>query len=137
MRLPIPTLMVMAATTSTVSVEATQANTTIISQRVRQTATSHMHQHADNTTARNAGVTDGTFDSMDFASRIRGATRRSHRNAALAQNHIDSVALSDISENLSSPKPAFYQGHDGHHSHHEVIPDRGYHSGPSIESGSS
>ena len=129
--------MVMAATTNTVSVEATQANTTTTFQRVRQTDIPHTHQRADNTTARNAAATDGTLDSMDFASRIRSATRGSHRNAALAQHYIDSVAMSDMSGNISSPKPAFYQGHDGHHSHHEVIPDRGYHSGPSIESGSS
>lgn len=144
-----PTLMprVMAAMRTTTITETLRANTKSTCHPVRRIVTSHTDQHTNNTTARGTGATDGTSDSMDFASRIRVAKHGAHRNAADIYNHTDSIAMSDISEKPSSPMPAFHQGHDGHHSqsalnsptqqHHEVMPDRSYRNGPSIESGSS
>lgn len=75
---------------------------------------------------------------MDFATRIRGAKHGPHHDATL---HDQNEAAA-----MSEPMPAFHPGHDGHHSqsalgslagqYHEMS-DRSYHSGPSIESGSS
>ncbi|KAF9699080.1 hypothetical protein EKO04_002888 [Ascochyta lentis] len=98
------------------------------------------HYEEPVTTTRGVGATDGTADSMDFASRIRGAKHGPKHNAALTHNQTDSVAM-------SGPMPAFHQGHDGHRSqsalnsssrqHHEAMSERSYYSGPSVESGSS
>ncbi|UPX13892.1 Aquaporin-1 [Ascochyta rabiei] len=92
------------------------------------------------TTTRGAGATDGTTDSMDFASQIRGAKHGPKHNAAFTHNQTDSVAMAE-------PMPAFHQGHDGHRSqsalnspirqHHEAVSECSYHSGPSAETGSS
>ncbi|KAF2632527.1 aquaporin [Macroventuria anomochaeta] len=79
-------------------------------------------------TTRGHGATDGTSDGMDFASHIRTAKHGPHHNAALTHTQTDSAAMSE-------PMPAFHPGHDGHHS--QIMSDRSYRSGPSVESGSS
>ena len=130
-------LMVMVAATNTTST-ALQVTLRNAFQRVRRTATSHVDQRTNNMLARGIGATDGASDYMDFASRIRGAKHGPHRIVA-THSQTDSTAISD-------PMPAFHPGYDGHRSqsalgssargHHEMS-DRSYHSGPSIESGSS
>lgn len=129
--------MVMAAATNTTST-ALQVTLGNAFQRVRRTATSHIDQRTNNMLARGTGATDGASDSMDFATRIRGAKHGPHHIVA-THNQTDSAAISD-------PMPAFHPGHDGHRSqsalessargHHEMS-DRSYRSGPSVESGSS
>lgn len=74
------------------------------------------------------GTTDGTFDEVDFASRIRTAKHGPHHNVALTKGQTNSTCVSE-------PMPVFNTGHDGHHS--RVTSDRSYRSGPSVESGSS
>lgn len=99
----------------------------ITSTQVRPIANSHKGQHTDSV-ARGHGATDGTSDEMDFASRIRTAKHGPHHNVALHHNQTEPTAVSE-------PMPAFSQGHDGHQS--QVMSDRSYRSGPSVESGSS
>lgn len=127
-------MVAMRSITSTVL----QASTKNAAQRVRQIITPDIYQHTDDLIARGTGATDGTSDSMDFASRIRGAKHGPHRDPA-ADHQTESASLSE-------PMPAFHPGHDGHHSQsalgsstrqHKEMSDRSYHSGPSIESGSS
>jgi aquaporin related protein len=95
------------------------------------TSTSGRHlthrPHTDNI-ARGHGTTDGTSDEMDFATRIRTAKHGPHHNIASAHNQTGAAAVPE-------PMPAFQSGHDGHHS--QIVSDRSYRSGPSVESGSS
>ncbi|KAJ4383886.1 Aquaporin-1 [Didymella sp. IMI 355093] len=67
----------------------------------------------------------GVTDETDFASRVRTAKHGPHHNV---HNQTGSAAVPE-------PMPTYHHGHDGHHS--QVMSDRSYRSGPSIESGSS